>query len=117
MLYALGYVQGFCYFWFCSTFCISKGRQRATQSATTHVTYRYLQARKTKMIVFVNILEVEFEKNSNLKIEIADPNFINNKMDEIFALNLFPTLDDSLHSDAANKRCSYLKERIIVFTK
>lgn len=62
-------------------------------------------------------IKIAFKENSNLKIEIVDPNFINNKMDETFALNLFPILDDSLHSDAANKRYNYLKGRIIVYTK
>lgn len=62
-------------------------------------------------------IKIAFKENSNLKIEIVDPNFINNKMDETFTSNLFPILDDSLHSDAANERYSYLKERIIVYTR
>lgn len=62
-------------------------------------------------------IKIAFKENSILKIEIVDPNFISNKMDETFALNLFPILDDSLHSDTVNKRYSYLKKRIIVYTK
>ena len=62
-------------------------------------------------------IKIAFKENSNLKIEIVDPNFINNKMNKTFASNLFPILDDSLHPDAANKRYSYLKERIIVYAK
>lgn len=62
-------------------------------------------------------IKIAFQENQNLKIEIVDPNFINNKMDETFAMKLFPILDDSLHSDATNKRYSFLNERIVVCTK
>lgn len=62
-------------------------------------------------------IKIAFKETPNLKIEIIDPNFINNKMDETFALNLFPIMQDSLYSNAEEKKYSFLKERIIVYTK
>ena len=62
-------------------------------------------------------IKIAFNENPNLKIEIVDPNFIKTKMDETFAIRFFPILSDSLQSDIKEKKYSYLKERIIVYTK